>query len=104
MLDFTILVLPQANAASVAITLDVLSTAATVAARVGAPAPQWRIVCAGGAQAALSNGMTVAGAPLSAPAPDDKSVWVVPGLGLAWRRRGGFVFGGFSVAGGGFAH
>ncbi len=80
--DFTILILPGANATSVAITLDVLSTAATIAARVGAPVPRWRVLCAGGAQAALSNAMTVTGKSLPRSPRADKSVWVVPGLGL----------------------
>lgn len=81
--DFTILILPDANATGVAITLDVLTTAATLAARVGAPVPGWRVVCAGGAQVLLSNAMTVTGKPLPKSARADKSVWVVPGLGLA---------------------
>lgn len=81
--DFTILILPGANASSVAITLDVLSAAAALAPRVGAAAPRWHIACAGGANAALSNSMSVTGKALPRSARADGSLWVVPGLGLA---------------------
>ncbi len=80
--DFTVLILPGANASSVATTLDVLSAAAATAGRTGAPVPRWRVLCAGGAQAALSNAMTVAGKPLPRSPRADRSIWVVPGLGL----------------------
>jgi transcriptional regulator GlxA family with amidase domain len=80
--DFTVLILPGANASSVAITLDVLSATAATAVRIGAAAPRWRVVCAGGAQVALSNAMTVTGKALPKVPRADGSVWIVPGLGL----------------------
>ncbi|HVL75044.1 MAG TPA: helix-turn-helix domain-containing protein [Noviherbaspirillum sp.] len=80
--DFTVLILPGANASSVATTLDVLAAAAATASRAGASAPRWRVLCAGGASAPLSNGMSVKGAALPARVRSEHSVWIVPGLGL----------------------
>lgn len=81
--DFTILILRGANASSVATTLDVLSAAAAMAPRVGASMPRWRVVCAGDAEVALSNAMSVTGKPLPRYPRADRSIWIVPGLGIA---------------------
>lgn len=81
-MDFTVLVLRNAHAAGVALTLDILAAAAACASRAGAPAPRWRVLCANGAAAELSNGLTVAGRPLPRTPRGDGSVWVIPGLGL----------------------
>lgn len=85
--DFTVLVLPGANAASVATTLDMLSAAAALAPRTGAALPRWRVLCAGGPQALLSNAMTVSGKALPKAARADGSLWIVPGLGLTSGRE-----------------
>jgi transcriptional regulator GlxA family with amidase domain len=79
--DITLLVLPGALASGVAISLDMLRTAATLAPRLSCPAPTWRVVSPDGGAVALGNGLLCPSAPLSAPSSDDGSVWVVPGLG-----------------------
>ena len=41
--DFTVLVLPGAFPSSVTLTLDILATAASLAASVGCAKPRWRV-------------------------------------------------------------
>lgn len=82
MYDFTILILPGSYASSVAVTLDMLSAAATVAARVGVATPRWRILAAGGSRIPLSGGLTLEATPMPRAVRDDGAIWVVPGLGL----------------------
>lgn len=87
MYDFTILVLPDAYATSVAVTLDMLSTAALLAPQQDTPAPRWRVVAPGGGRVALGAGLSLEAKALPRTARDDGSTWVVPGLGLSGRRQ-----------------
>ena len=81
--DFTILVLPGSFAASVALTVDILAAAAATTLQVGGPVPRWRVLCVGGPEVALSNGMSIAGKSLPKSVKPDKSIWIIPGLGLS---------------------
>jgi transcriptional regulator GlxA family with amidase domain len=80
--DFTILALEGAYATSVAATLGILAAARTLAPRVGAPAPTWRLVAVDGGTVALQDGISVSAAKLPRRAAGDRSMWIVPGLGL----------------------
>jgi transcriptional regulator GlxA family with amidase domain len=80
--DFTVLVLEGAYASSVAITHDVLVAAGALAARVKVAAPRWRLCSVEGGPVRLQGGMTVDTARLPARPRDDRSTWVLPGLGL----------------------
>lgn len=82
MFDFTILLLPGAFASSVAMTLDMLRTAAVLAPRLGVPAPRWRVLSPAGSPVALGGGLLVEARPLPQRLRADGAVWVVPGLGL----------------------
>jgi transcriptional regulator GlxA family with amidase domain len=79
--DFTLLVIPQAFASSVAVTLDVLASAASMSRRVDAALPRWRVVSPEGGTVTLSNGLQINTARTPQRGPDT-SVWVIPGLGL----------------------
>ncbi|WGS54765.1 helix-turn-helix domain-containing protein [Paraburkholderia sp. D15] len=88
--DFTILVLEGAYPSSVALTIDMLSAAAAMSARVGVAAPRWRVrgvanAVAGPAAVAkvpLSHGLSIDATPLPKTSRADGSIWIVPGLGL----------------------
>lgn len=80
--DFTILVLPGAFNSSVAVTLDILGAARAVAPRAGVAPPRWRLCSVQGGPVRLQAGMTIDTARLPARSRDDRSTWVVPGLGL----------------------
>jgi len=82
MRDFTILVLPDAYAASVAITLDMLQAAAVMALRLKLPQPTWRVVSPYGGHVALSGGLCIGTARMPLRQSADSSTWIVPGLGL----------------------
>ena len=84
--DFTILVLHGAYASSVSITLDMLAAAQSLSRQLNSPAPRWRLLIVGAAKAVLSNGLTITGDQLKVSAARsnrDKSIWIVPGLGLS---------------------
>src|ERR1700756_748548 len=80
--DFTILVLPGAFNSSVAVTLDILGAAQALAPRAGVAPPRWRLCSVQGGPVPLQAGMTIDTARLPARPRDDRSTWVVPGLGL----------------------
>jgi transcriptional regulator GlxA family with amidase domain len=80
--DFTILVLNQAFASNVALTLDVLSTAALMAKQLGAASPRWRVVSERGGLVGLSNGLQLSTDKLHQRASTDKSIWIIPGMGM----------------------
>lgn len=82
MRDFTVLVLPGAFASSVAVTLDILQAAATLAPRVRLPRPTWRVLSPHGGAVALSNGLQLETTALPARMRGDASAWIVPGLGM----------------------
>ena len=79
--DFTILVLPGAYASSVAVTLDILEAAATLAPRAKAPRPTWRVLSPDGGDARPSAGLRLATGRVPARSREDASTWVIPGLG-----------------------
>lgn len=80
--DFTILVLPGAFPSSVAATLDILGAARAVAGRAGVAPPRWRLCSVRGGPVRLQAGMTLDTMRLPLRPRDDRSTWVVPGLGL----------------------
>lgn len=82
MQDFTLLVMPGAYAASVALTQNMLQAAATLAPRCSLPSPRWRVVSPDGGAVPLSGGMNIGTVRMPARAPADTSTWVVPGLGV----------------------
>ncbi|WP_443693392.1 GlxA family transcriptional regulator [Pseudomonas protegens] len=79
--DFTVLLLPGSFASSVALTLDMLSSAALLAPRLGLGAPRWRVCALQGGQVALGQGLLLEVEALD-PRGDDRSCWIVPGLGI----------------------
>lgn len=84
MYDFTILVLQRAFASNVALSLDILAAGALMAKQLGKPLPRWRVVSELGGPVVLGNGLqlTTSMLPRRATANADKSVWIVPGLGV----------------------
>jgi transcriptional regulator GlxA family with amidase domain len=80
--DFTILVLAGAYATSVAATLDLLGAAAALAPQLKLAVPRWRVVSPAGGMLALQGGIAVATQRLPVRAPQDRSLWILPGLGL----------------------
>lgn len=82
MIDFTILVLSGAFPSSVVLTLDILSTAASVAGRIGCAAPRWRVYSPLGGAVQLSHGLTIEAKALPKTVRADGSTWVIPGLGI----------------------
>lgn len=80
--DFTILVLPGTYAASVAITLDVLSAAVAMATRANVACPKWRVVSPSGGLVPLSSGLHIETSPIPRRNRGDRSTWIVPGLGV----------------------
>lgn len=82
MQDFTVLVLPGAYAAGVAVTLDMLAAAAALAPRLGLPVPGWRVLSPAGGAVALSSGLLCPTRPLPQRTRADASTWVIPGLGM----------------------
>ena len=81
MFDFTVLALPGAFASGVGATLDILSSAARLAADVGCAAPRWRVYSTE-ATVALSNGLRIDATVLPKRPRPDGSLWLVPGLGI----------------------
>ncbi len=82
MIDFTVLVLEGAFASSVALSLDVLASAARMAGHYAVAPPRWRVASVSGGPVALSNGLQVPTQRLPQRATADASVWIVPGLGI----------------------
>jgi transcriptional regulator GlxA family with amidase domain len=80
--DFTILILNQAFASNVALSVDILSTAALMAKQLGMAQPRWRVVSEKGGLIALSNGLQLATEKLPHRVHNDKSVWIIPGMGV----------------------
>lgn len=85
MYDFTILVTHDAFASSVALTLDILSASAVIARRMGTAVPRWQVCGVNTECVALGHGMHIAVQPLVI-GPDDRSCWIIPGLGVADAR------------------
>ena len=82
-MDFLVVVLPGAFAASVAAALAALEAARAIAARTGAAPPRWRVVGPQAGAVVLGNGMRVDVEPLPSRWPAGRPMWLVPGLGTA---------------------
>ncbi len=81
--DFTVLVLEDAHPTSVAATHDILAAAGVLAARTAATAPRWRLCSIDGGQVRLQGGFSIETSRLPARSRQDRSTWVLPGLGHA---------------------
>ncbi len=81
--DFTLLVLEGALPSAVAVSRDILSTAAQLAPLIGVARPAWAVYSWRGGAVRLQDGFTVATQRLPARGGSDESVWIVPGLGVA---------------------
>jgi len=82
MIDFRVLVLEGAMASGVAMTADILSTAAALAASLDAPTPSWSICSVSGGPVRLQNGFVVDTVRLLRSRSPQGSVIVVPGLAV----------------------
>lgn len=80
MTDFTLLVLEGAFASGVAAAVDILTTAGTIAVRMGRTAPAWRLCSVTGGTVRLQNGLRIDTEPLPEPGTADRSLWIIPGL------------------------
>lgn len=85
MIDFTVLVLPGAFPSSVALTLDILSAAASLAGSVGCAKPRWRVYSTESI-VRLNQGLSIDAKILPKAVRADGSTWVIPGLGLESSR------------------
>lgn len=82
MYDFTILILEGQFPTGVSVTRDMLTTAAAIAAKVGCPAPRWRLCSLQGGIVNLQGGFSIATTRLPVREKNDRSVWISAGLGL----------------------
>jgi transcriptional regulator GlxA family with amidase domain len=82
MSDFTVAVLGGSFAAGVAITLDVLGAAASLARGLQLPSPTWRVVSAQGGLVPLTGGLHVDTQGMPARPRADASTWIIPGLAM----------------------
>lgn len=76
--ELQLIVLPGAHAAGVAVSLDILHAAATLAPGLMLPPPRWRVLSPDGGDVALTSGLRCPTEPL--PEADDPGIRVVPGL------------------------
>lgn len=76
--ELQLIVLPGAHAAGVAVSLDILRAAATLAPGLMLPTPRWRVLSPEGGDVELAGGLRCPTQPLSDA--DDTGLWVVPGL------------------------
>lgn len=83
MIDFTIVILENAYASSVAITLDMLQACAVLAPQLNLAPPRWRTCSLAGGPIALQGGLSVLTQRLPRRPRQDTSTWVIPGLGLS---------------------
>lgn len=82
MYDFTVLVPEGAYASSVAATQDMLAAAGALAGHAGAAAPRWRTCSIAGGLVRLQGGMAVQTTRLPARHSGDRSIWLLPGMGM----------------------
>jgi transcriptional regulator GlxA family with amidase domain len=80
--DFTVLILEGAYATGVAMTLDILAAAQTLAPRAATAVPTWRVCSMDGGDVTLQSGMKVGTTRLPVKPRNDNSTWIIPGLGL----------------------
>lgn len=81
--DFTVVVLPGAFASSVTTTLDILGAAGALAHSAGAVPPRWRLCSPDGGRLALQGPVGIDTQRLPIRSRSDRSIWLLPGLGLA---------------------
>lgn len=79
--EFQLILLPGAHAAGVAVSLDMLRAATSLAPGLTLPAPRWRVLSPEGGDVELACGLRCPTRPLT-EADDDDSLWVVPGLAV----------------------
>lgn len=80
--DITVIVLEGSFGSGVAATLDILRAASAIAPRVGVAIPRWRICSVDGGPVRLHSGLLIETARLPRSRRADRSVWVVPGIGV----------------------
>lgn len=80
--DFTILVMPGAYAASVAMTQEMLHAASALAQNMNLPQPTWRVLSPQGGVVSLSSGLSIDTLRMPVREFHDSSMWIVPGLGM----------------------
>lgn len=83
--DISVIVLDGSFGSGVAATLDILRAAGALAPRVGAPVPRWRVCSVDGGVVRLHSGLSIETARLPRTASADRSIWVVPGIGVNGR-------------------
>jgi transcriptional regulator GlxA family with amidase domain len=83
--DFHVVIAEDAFASSVAITRDVLATAAAMAPRLGAPTPSWGMYSLEGGPVRLQGGFMVDTQRLPRSGKG-RATWILPGLGFATRK------------------
>jgi transcriptional regulator GlxA family with amidase domain len=83
MTKFNILVMQDAYASSVALTIDILSAAAALAPQHKLSAPQHKLFSATGGEIELSNGMKLATYSLARVRLNRDEMWLVPGIGIS---------------------
>lgn len=79
---FNILVLDGAYASSVALTVDILAAAATIAPGLKLSSPQCKLYSPAGGEVSLSNGMTIQTRSMARVRATEATVWVLPGIGV----------------------
>jgi len=84
--DFHVVIAEDAFASSVAITRDVLATAAAMASRLGTPTPTWGMYSLEGGPVRLQGGFLVDTQRLPR-AVGKGATWILPGLGFANRKE-----------------
>jgi transcriptional regulator GlxA family with amidase domain len=82
-LDFCVLVLDGALPSSVAVTRDMLATATALSSRLGVRAPSWALYSIDGGDVRLGAELKVASKRLPVRSRRDRSLWIIPGLGVA---------------------
>lgn len=82
MYDFTVLILEGAYASSVSVTLDILRAATILAPRDAIAPPRWRVVSVDASPVVLQGGMSVEAKIVKRSQQEDRSIWIVPGLGV----------------------
>ncbi len=82
MFDFTIIVLAGQYPTGVSITRDVLMCAEAMSPNLGLLKPRWRICSLGGGIVQLQGGLSIDTTPLPFADRDDRSTWIISGLGL----------------------
>jgi transcriptional regulator GlxA family with amidase domain len=78
--DFTILLFSGAYASSVALTLDILTAAASMAPQLNVAAPTWQVRTFAKGPIRLSNNLYIDAKPMNKRIKSDNSIWIIPGL------------------------